>query len=346
MDITHPLPSPEDLIIQDGERLTPPRLQSGVAPYRETVEKLLDQGVEMQAILQRLRDRHGYTGSYSSVRRFVQRIRPQDPQACVRIETLPGQQAQVDFGSAGRMLDPQRGIDRIAYAFVMTLSWSRHQYVELVFDQTIVTWCRCHLNAFLAFEGVPREIVIDNLKAAILKTALEDPIVSEAYRRLALNHGFQIHPCRPRTPQHKGKVENGVHYVQRNFLAGETFTDLPMANKMVKLWVEGTAGLRTHGTTHEQPLTRFLAKEQAALLPIPSDPFEIFDVHRVKVQRDCHVCVDGAAYSVLSCWVGTKVDVFVYDGYLQIFYGGKLLATHPLVARGPIVNADGTLPGR
>lgn len=334
LDRTKPLPAPEALLLQEGERLTPPHMTSTVAPYRTVVEALLDQGVELQAILQRLRANHGYTGSYSSVRRFVQRMRPQDPQVCVRLETLPGHQAQVDFGGAGRMVDPVLGCSRPAYAFVMTLSWSRHQYVEFVFDQTIATWCRCHLQAFLAFEGVPREIVIDNLKAAILKTAMEDPVVSEAYRRLALYHGFQIHPCRPRTPQHKGKVENGVHYVQRNFLAGETFTDLPDANRQIKLWVEGIAGLRTHGTTQEQPLTRFLTTEQAALLPLPSDPFEVFEVHRVKVQRDCHVHLDGRAYSVPARWVGTKVDVFVYDGYVQIFYGGKLLATHPLVARG------------
>ena len=329
LDLTRPLPAPEDLGIPDGVRPRAPHMISSVEPYRTTVKALLEQGVEVQAILQRLRDRHGYTGSYSSVRRFIQYLRPQDPQACVRMETPPGQQAQVDFGGAGRMVDPQLGYARPAYAFVMTLSWSRHQYVEFVFDQTIATWCRCHVQAFLAFEGVPRELVIDNLKAAVLKTALEDPVMSEAYRRLALSYDFQIHPCRPRTPQHKGKVENGVHYLQRNFIAGESFTDLPEANRLVKLWVEGIAGLRTHGTTHDQPLTRFLTTEKALLLPIPSDPFEVFDVHRVTVQRDCHVHVDGCAYSVPARWVATKVDVFVYDSYIQIFYGGKLLATHP-----------------
>jgi len=334
LDLTKPLPAPEALALQDGVQLKSPHMRSTVEPYRAVVETLLDQRVETQAILQRLQANHGYTGSYSSVRRYVQQIRPQDPYVCVRMETVPGQQAQVDFGGAGRMLDPLSGSLRPAYAFVLTLSWSRHQYVEFVFDQTIATWCRCHQQAFLALEGVPREIVIDNLKAAILTTALEDPVVSEAYRRLALCYNFQIHPCRPRTPQHKGKVENGVHYVQRNFLAGQTFTDLPEANRMVKLWVEGIAGLRTHGTTHEQPLTRFLQTEKAALLPIPSDPFEIFDVRRVKVQSDCHVHVEGSAYSVPARWVNTKVDVFLYDSYVQIFYGGQLLATHPLVARG------------
>jgi len=334
LDRTQPLPAPEALVQMEGERLRPPHMTSTVEPYRLVVETLLDHGVEIQAILQRLQANHGYTGSYSSVRRFIQRIRPQDPRVCVRVDTPPGAQAQVDFGSAGRLVDPAVGIPRPAYAFVMTLSWSRHQYVEFVFDQTIATWCRCHVQALLAFEGVPREIVIDNLKAAILQTAMEDPVVSEAYRRLALYYNFQIHPCRPRTPQHKGKVENGVHYVQRNFLAGETFTDLPEANRQVKLWVDGIAGLRDHGTTHAQPLTRFLQTEKAALLPIPSDPFELFDVRRAKVQSDCHVHVDGRAYSVPARWVDTKVDVFLYDSYVQVCYGGQLLATHPVVARG------------
>lgn len=233
LDRTQPLPAPEALVRVEGERVRPPHMTSTVEPYRPVVDALLDEGVELQAILQRLRANHGYTGSYSSVRRFVQRIRPQDPRVCVRVETSPGQQAQVDFGSAGRMVDPALGCPRPAYAFVMTLSWSRHQYVEFVFDQTIATWCRCHVQALLAFEGVPREIVIDNLKAAILTTALEDPVVSEAYRRLALYYNFLIHLCRPRTPQHKGKVENGVHSSRDN--RGGASHRAPPRNARIKM---------------------------------------------------------------------------------------------------------------
>src|SRR5690606_14612523 len=109
--------------------------------------------VEVTAIWQRLQEQ-GYTGSYGSVYRFVRRLEPQQPNVTVRVETKPGQEAQVDFGYAGLLLDPASGHPRRAWAFVMTLSWSRHQYVEFVWDQKVETWLRCHAHAFAFFGGV------------------------------------------------------------------------------------------------------------------------------------------------------------------------------------------------
>jgi len=119
------------------------------------------------------------------------------------VETAPGQQAQVDFGYVGRSGDG-KGKLRKVWAFVMTLSWSRHLYVEFVFDQRMPTWLRCHEEAFRWFGGVPRRIVIDNLKAAVLKRELQDPVLSIPYRRLARHYGFIVSANRPRTPRHAG----------------------------------------------------------------------------------------------------------------------------------------------
>jgi transposase len=113
----------------------------------------------------------------------------------------------VDFGYAGLLRDPQTDTLRKAWAFVMTLSFSRHSYAEFVFDQEVGTWLRCHRHAFEWFDGVPRRIVTDNLKAAIVRAALYDPVVQRAYRECAEHYNFLISPCRPGTPQHKGKVE-------------------------------------------------------------------------------------------------------------------------------------------
>jgi transposase len=132
----------------------------------------------------------------------------------------------VDFGAAGTFLDPASGRPRAASVFVMTLGYSRHQYAEIVLDQRIGTWLALHRRAFEWFGGVPRRIVPDNLKAAVLVAALHDPVLGEAYRRQAQHYGFVISPTRPRTPEHKGKVENGVHFVKRSFLAGQEFADL------------------------------------------------------------------------------------------------------------------------
>ncbi len=216
------LPSREELhrrLAETWPGALPPQNISSVAPFRAVITELREQGVEVAAIFHRLQDEHGYTGSYSSVWRFVSSLEPQRPDVVVRIEVKAGEEAQVDFGYAGRLLDPASGKLRPAWAFVMTLSWSRHQYVEFVFDQKSSTWLLCHRHAFEYFGGVPERVVVDNLKAAVVRAAWDDPEVQRTYRECAEHYGFLIAPCRPRTPEHKGKVEQGgVHYVKRNFL--------------------------------------------------------------------------------------------------------------------------------
>ena len=215
----------------------PPQNASSLEPFRGMVMELRRQNVEMAAIWARLSER-GFTGSYSAVRRFVHCLEPQKPkEVFVRVECQPGQQAQVDFGYAGRMLDPATGKPRKSWAFVMTLSFSRYQYVEFVFGQTVATWLLCHRHAFEFFGAVPEEVVLDNLKAAIIRACFDDPLVQQSYRECAEHYGFLIAPCRPATPQHKGKVEQGgVHYVKRNFLGGRQPTSILQANQDVRQW--------------------------------------------------------------------------------------------------------------
>jgi transposase len=306
---------------------------STVEPYRDVVKALLKQEVEMVTIHKRLVHNHGYTGSYTSVRRFICNILPDEPLAFVRIETPPGQEAQVDFGSSGKMRDSKTGKYRQTYCFVMTLSYSRHQYVEFVFDQKIKTWIGCHRRAFESFGGVVKEIVIDNLKAAVIKASLDDSILSEPYRKMAHHYGIIVHPCRVKTPEHKGKVENGVHYVQRNCVAGQEFLDIDDANREARRWVLEDAGLRTHGTTREQPLQCFYDSEQAALQPLPSEPFELLEVRQAKVHQDCHIEINAAYYSIPFKYVGKKLEVYIFERVLQIYDGIELVVTHERATR-------------
>jgi hypothetical protein len=260
--------------------------------------------------------------------RFVRALEPAVPEAFVRVETPPGDEAQVDFGSAGFLFDPQVRKVRKAWAFVMTLSFSRHQYVEFVFDQEVATWLRCHRNAFEFFGGVPRRIVLDNLKAAIVKAALHDPVVQRAYRECAEHYGFLISPCRPRTPWHKGKVEQGgVHYVKRNFLAGRAFRDVTEANEKVLAWCVETAGRRIHGTTREQPLKRF-ETEQGTLRSLPSSPYTLAVWKQAKLHPDCHVVFEKAYYSAPHRLIGQKLWVRAAEASVWIFHEHELLATH------------------
>jgi transposase len=307
----------------------PPQNTSSVEPYRALVTALRERGVEMAAIHQRLIEQ-GYTGSYSSVRRFVRKLEPVTPEAMVRVETLPGEEGQVDFGFAGELVDPETGELRRAWAFVMALSWSRHQYVEFVFDQKLETWLRLHRNAFSFFGGVPERVVVDNLKAAIIKACFHEPQAQHSYRECAEHYGFLIAACRPYTPRHKGKVEKGgVHYVKRNFLAGRDTMSITEANQKVLRWVNDVAGQRRHGTTKEAPLARFEV-ERPQLQPLPDTPYDLaIWKHIKKLHADCYVVFEDAYYSVpwrlieQPLWVcGGTAQVRVYDKDYQ------LVATH------------------
>jgi transposase len=329
LDPGRPLPEAAELLARLGPAPAPPRQGSVVEPYRALVDEWAAAGVEAMTIYDRLRDHHGYTGSYTSVRRFVRQLEPAEPRAVVRVHTAPGEQAQVDFGSAGKLVDPRSGLARVTWVFVMTLAYSRHQYAELVFDQTVPTWLACHRHAFEWFGGVPRTVVPDNLKAAVLVAALHDPVLGEAYRRQAQHYGFVISPTRPRTPEHKGKVESGVHFIKRSFLPAHAFADLAAANAALRTWIRERAGTRDHGTTHRPPLAVFDTEERARLGPLPAEPFELVETKRVKVHPDCHVTIAGSYYSVPYRYVGQTLDAWVFARIVQLFAGTELVATHP-----------------
>jgi transposase len=306
----------------------PPKTPSSLEPYREAVQRFVEQGLEMTAIFQRLKEQYEYRGSYSSVRRYVPHLRPQEVETYVRVHCEPGEEMQVDFGNVGDLFDPKTGKVRPAYAFVATLSHSRHQYAELVFDQKIATWIGLHQRAFRYFGGVPKRVVLDNLKAGVIQALVIDPVLGETYRKLAQHYGFLASPNKPRTPRHKGKVENGVHYLQRNFMAGQQFVDLPSANQHLWDWIKETAGRRVHGTTQQIPLVVFREVEQKALLPLPIEPFTLCEIRTAKVHPDCHIVVDNSYYSVSYRQVGKEVEVHIHERVVEIYVGQELIRTH------------------
>jgi transposase len=228
----------------------PPQNQSSIASYRDEIQKWLEEGLRPRIIFQKLNVRPGFTASEAAVYRLCQKIKASaPPEVFVRLETAPGEVAQVDFGEVRPLFDPATHTRRRTWAFTMVLAWSRHQFVEFVFDQTLTTWLVCHQHAFEFFGGVPKRIVLDNLKAAIIRayTQEHDAEVTRAYAECAEHYGFLIDPCLPAQPRHKGKVERGgVRYVQQSFVPLlEPNTSLAEANIQVRQWVLAKAGLRT-----------------------------------------------------------------------------------------------------
>jgi transposase len=311
-------------------RRLPPQQVSTLAPYTEEVRAYRELGLEMAAIRCRLEERHGHPVSYSAVRRLVAHLEPAAVEAVTRVEVAPGSEAQVDFGYAGLCLDPQSGKARKAWVFSMVLSWSRHQYAEVVWDQGLPTWLLCHRHAFEFFGGVPARLVPDNLKAAIVRASFTEPVAQRSYRECAAHYGFLIDPQPPRAPWLKGKVEQGgVHYVKRNFLAGREPAPRDELNRALRRWCEHTAGQRVHGTTKCRPLERFRQVEHAALRPLPPTPYEGGIWKQVQVYRDCYVTVEGAYYSAPYRLVGQVLWVRGGSRTVELYTTEhQLVATH------------------
>ena len=306
---------------------TPPQNSSKAEPYRARVEKLLQEKVKVTAIYDRLKEQ-GYTGSYASVLRLARQIDPKPVDVCTRKEYQPGEEAEIDFGYVGKMRDAAGNL-RKAWAFVMVLSWSRYAYVEFVFDQKVATWLRCHRNALAFFGGVPQRLVIDNLKSGITQAIWDDPQVQIAYRECAEHYGFLILPCRPATPEHKGKVEGGVGYVQGRFMGGKGILELLQANRDVRIWCQDEAGMRIHGTTKEQPRRRFEEVEKACLKPLPETPYDLAIWKKAKLHRDCHVVFEGSYYSAPFRLVGQQLWVCAGTHQVRLFTEKhELVATH------------------
>ena len=304
---------------------------SACEPHREVIATQRREGVEIKALLGLLRER-GYGGSYSVLRRYVRRNEAKMPETFIRVETEPGEESQVDFGYRGEIIDVETGLLRKAWTFVMTLSNSRHQFARTVFNQTVETWCDLHRRAFEWFGGAPRRVVLDNLKAAIVKAVLHDAEAQRSYRECAEHYGFLISPCRPATPEHKGKVESGVHYVARNALAGRAFPNLAEENAYLERWVMEVAGVRDHGTTHERPLDRFEI-ERKALLPLPPSRYEVAVWKQVKLHPDCHIVFDYSYYSAPHRLVGQRLWVRATLWRVEIFREYERIFSHTRATR-------------
>ena len=346
------LPEAQEIEGQLGEIRAglPAQNTSSVKPLHAVIAVMVERDMEAAVIHQRLtQPPHNFGGSYHAIYRYIrQHFKPMQD-ACIRIETQPGEEGQVDFGYAGLMWDPVTKRLRKTWVFVMTLSWSRHQFVVHVFDQSIDTWLACHRWAFEYFVGVPHRVVLDNLKAGITHACFEDPVVTRAYREFAEHYAFSVEPCHSQSPQEKGKVESGVHYYKRNFLIGREYhteiLDIQVANRDALRWVETIAGVRIHGTTRKQPLERFCTIEQAVLKVLPETAFEPVTWKCVKLHRDCHVTFDHAYYSAPCALVGETLWVRATAWRVELQHNHMRVALHTRATeRGVFVTQKDHLP--
>lgn len=323
-------PLPDDPVLAEvlTQAKATQQASSCVAPYRSVVKLWAEQGIQCRTIHQALVRQHGFTGSYSSVYRFIRSVDNKPPKATCHLEFSPGEAAQIDFGSGPVLMDPRTGEQIKTWFFLMTLCWSRHQYAEIVTDQTVDTWLACHRRAFEWFGGVVGKVIIDNPKCAITKACFYDPTVQRAYSEYAEGYGFKIDALPPREPKKKGRVESGIKYLKRSFQPLRIFRDLTDANRQLHDWILAEAGNRIHGSTHEKPLTRF-AIERDWLSPLPACPPEVATWAKVKVHRDAHVQFTKCLYSVPFRLMGQTLWLKATPATVRIYRDHELVATHP-----------------
>jgi len=320
----------EETLAQVFAKEPPAQQTSLVAPYESLITQWVTQGVNAVVIHQHLIHNHSFAGAYNSVQRFAKKLKDkQGTQLTSPLIFQPGEAAQVDFGKGPRLYDKRLGKEVDTWFFVMTLCWSRHQYVELIAHQDIETWLNCHQNAFNWFGGVVKKVIIDNPKCAITKACYHDPQVQRSYEAFALDYGFIISACPPREPKKKGRVEAGVKYVKSNFLPLRAFRSLQDANQQLKAWILNTAGNRTHGSIFEKPLTRFTDIERNLLQALPATQPEVAVWKKVSLYKDCHVRYLKCCYSAPHTLYDEEIWMKITTTITRIYHDNQLVATHP-----------------
>jgi transposase len=278
-----------------------------------------------QQIFQRLGEA-GYAGGISIVKDYVQRIRPRHQEAFLKLDFAPGECAQVDWGEFGTI-----GVGatrrRLSF-FLMVLCYSRRMYLEFTVSQQMEFFLACHENAFAAFAGVPRRLMVDNLKSAVLQRLVgAAPVFNPKYLDFSRHWGFEISPCNVRAGNEKGRVENGVGFVKKNLLAGLELPDFAALQPAAAVWVDTVANVRVHRETHQRPIDRF-EDERAQLSPLNPAGFDLARVCVVRATKQFRVPLDSNRYTVPSRYAGQRLTLKAYADRVCIYDGEQLVARH------------------
>ena len=287
--------------------------------------------------IQDLLAREGLVVPYSSLQRFARAHCSFGRRALtVRLpDPPPGIEAQVDFERLGYLPDPESGrARRLAYGFSLTLSYSRHQFLDIVFYQTVPTVIACFERAWAYFGGVVARVIPDNLKSVVTRADIYQPKLHPTFLEYSQHRGFLVDPARSGHPKDKPKVERGVPYARKSFFRGETFIDIDHCRRRALVWCTDKAGRRIHGTTRRRPLVVFEEEEKPHLQPISPVPFDPPTWGPAKVHPDHCVRFLQALYTVPTRFVGKIVQVRADSKLVRIYLGTEVVKTHPRQRRG------------
>jgi transposase len=304
----------------------PVQRPSKLDSFKDCIIRMLETHPYSSAqILHKIRE-EGFDGGYTILSDYVRKVRPRRTPAFLKLAFAPGECAQVDWGSYGSILIGESS-RRLSF-FVMVLCYSRMMYLEFTVSQTMEHFLACHQNAFAAFGAVPKKIMVDNLKSAVLKRVIgEAPVFNPTYLDFANHHGFTITPCGVRKGNEKGRVENGVGYVKKNLLAGLDLPDFQAMAPVARQWLDTVANVRIHGETRRKPIEMF-DEEKASLLTLPPHPYDIGVISAVRASTQFRVSADSNHYSVPAEYAGASLTLKTYPDRICIYHADKLIARH------------------
>lgn len=320
--------------------LRPQRLD----PYRDYLRQRIEAVPEIRAtrLLREIREL-GYSGCYTRLTDYMREIRPPKHHGFEhRFETDPGEQAQVDFAQFKTIFLDDPGRLRVVWLFSLVLGFSRYLFGQFVHGQSLAVVLRCHLRAFAELGGVPREILYDRMKTAVLGEDDERNVIYHPKLiELAEHYGFRARACAAYRAKTKGKVERPFSYVREDFFLGSEFQNLDDLNAQFLRWRNEVANPRCHGTTRRIVVEAF-AQEQSKLQRLPGVPFNAVLSLQRRVSRDGMVCVQGNAYSVPDTTTRRVVEVHTLADEIRIYDGDRLIAAHPVLeGRGQRLVAPG-----
>lgn len=291
------------------------QIVQGLEKYHYTSEQMFRMIVE-----------NGYDGGRSILKEYMMKVRPRRTEPFLTLSFAPGECAQVDWGSYGSV---QVGSTRRRLSFfVMVLCYSRMMYVEFTVSQTMEHFLGCHVNAFNFFGAVPKNIMVDNLKSAVIKRIVgQAPVFNAKYLDFANHYGFKIKACGVAKGNEKGRVENAVGYVKKSFLGGLDMPDFSALNLGAHQWRDEVANVRIHGTTKKPPIDVF-KKEKPLLQPLPSEPYNIATIKPVRATKMFRVVLDTNRYSVPHEYAGSKLSMHIRPDRVCIYNDGILIARH------------------
>jgi transposase len=298
-------------------------------PYKAFVTATLEQHPRLRStrLLEMIRQR-GYTGSVWPLRRFVRRSRPVSRhEAFFRLTTLPGEQAQVDWGSFGSVTIGS--MRRPLSCFVMVLSWSRAIFARFVLDQTLESFLRCHVEAFDTFGGTPRSLLYDNLKAAVLERSGDIIRFQPRLLDLAGHYHFAPRPVGVARGNEKGRVERAIRYLRDSFFAARSFRDVAHLNWQLDEWVSKIAHERVvPGDLAGRSVGAALIEERPRLLALPAHPFPCEYVRAVASGKTPYVRFDRNDYSIPHTLVRRPLTLVASDTVVRVLDGDQEVARH------------------